>query len=144
MKLIFPSALTLSLLLAAAPSPGDDQDGRAAIVEAIENFAGGADARDAERIARSLHPRSWQYMPAAEGLRSFNQEQYLALIRAGKIGGQERELTIEAIDISEGYLASARVELRAGSRVFLHHMGLMKVDGTWQILSILTLVGRED
>ena len=145
MKSIPTWSLFLFLVLPfGSPSVAEDSADRTAILQAIENFAQGADAQDAERIARSLHPRSWQFMPTGDGVRTFDQEQYLALIRAKKIGGQKREMSVESIDVTEGFLASARIELRSGKRVFLHQMSLMKVSGSWQILSILTVVGNAD
>ena len=122
----------------------DHDADRTAIIEAIEDFAQGADSQDPERVAASLHAQSWQYMPAPDGVRAFNQEQYLGLLKAKRIGGTPREMKVESVDITEGYIATARVQLQKGERVFLHHIGLMKVGEAWQIMSILTLVGTDN
>ncbi len=135
-----------ALFLIALPThlyaQNNDMD-KTAILEAITNFAQGADNQDPDRVAQALHAQSWQYLPSKEGVMAFNQEQYLGMLKAKKIGGTERTMTVEAIDITEGYIASARIRLQKGDTVFLHQMGLMKVDNAWQIMSILTLVGNE-
>ncbi|MDA8019782.1 MAG: nuclear transport factor 2 family protein [Thermoanaerobaculia bacterium] len=141
-----PLVLLTTLCVLVSVSAAETSDGaeRAAIQKVVEDFAGGADARDVDRIGRSLHAESRQYLPTSGGLRVFDREQYLGLISAGKIGGQQRKMTVRWVEVIEGYLATVGVELRGGGMVFLHHFGLMKVDDTWQILSILTLAGREE
>jgi len=115
-----------------------------AISNAILNFAQGADRQIPEQVSLSLHSQSWQFMPAPNGVRAFNQEQYLSLLKAKKIGGTPREMKIESIDIIEGYMASARVQLQKDTTVFIHLMSLMKVGESWQIMNILTLVGTDN
>ena len=114
----------------------------AAIRAAIENYAKGADAQDAARIARSLHPESTQYLFTGQGVTAFGQAQYLGLIENKRIGGKDRTIEIESIDVTEEALAAAKVILTHDDRVFLHYMGLLKLDGAWQIMSIVTAVGR--
>lgn len=145
MKWILPTTLFLALVSFTAKANTEtdaDKVSRAEIVAVIESFALGADTQDAERVGRTLHPQSAQYLPAAEGVRVFTRDQYLALLEAKKIGGQRREMTIGTVEVTEGYLAFASVQLRTDSLVFLHHFGLMKADGGWQIMSILTLAGK--
>ena len=134
------------VLLAGGASAGETDQGsaeaRAGVLAAIEDFAEGADQQDAARIERSLHESSWQFLPGAPGVRTLDQKQYLGMIASKRIGGQDREMTVDLLDITEDYMATARVQLQAGSRVFVHHLGLMKVDDRWQILSVLTLAGN--
>lgn len=141
MKTMLLALLAIGLPL-SVQAQDNDKD-KTAIIEAIENFAQGADNQNPERVAQSLHPQSWQYLPSKEGVMAFSQEQYLGMLKAKKIGGTERTMDVESIDITEGYIASARVRLQKGERVFLHQMGLMKVDASWKIMSVLTLVGNE-
>ncbi len=137
-------ATALAFPAAAAAVEAGDETERAAVIETLTAYARGADDRDAERVEGALHPESMQYLFAGDGIRAIDRQTYLGLLRAGKIGGKERSMEVEYVDITEGVSAFAKVQLRQEKRAFLHYVSLLKVDDTWQIASISTLVGNID
>lgn len=114
---------------------------KTAITAVIDDYSKGADTHDAERTGRALHENSWQHVFFPDGPRTFNKETYLQLIKAKRIGGDNRAVTIEHIDITEGTSASAKVILTGTERVFVHYIGLLKVSGQWYIMSTVTVAG---
>lgn len=141
-KLVFALMYCLAVPAVLYAQETDLEADKAAITTVIEDYSKGADDQDAERTGRALHENSWQHVFFPNGPRTFNKETYLQLLEAKRIGGDERAISVESIDITEGTSAAAKVILTGSELVFVHYMGLLKVEGQWQIMSTVTVAGR--
>ncbi|NKB86989.1 MAG: hypothetical protein GKS06_02040 [Acidobacteria bacterium] len=131
-------AMTASALVVAIVASGAPQDDRAAIESVLTDLAQGQDQQDVDRMLSSLHPDSAQFVQLPSGLVTFDRDTQAAGVRAGQLGGDDREMTIHSVDIT-GNAAMAKLEL-VGRLTFVHYVGLMKVEGRWQIMSVVTSV----
>lgn len=135
--------LGLCLLAVYLWGCGGTSQHQKAIVEAIQKFSKGADTRDVQKIQRVLHEKSHQYFLAKGNLMNITQKAYLALLKEKKIGGEERALKIESIDVT-GTIASAKVTMVSNKLRFDNYMTLMRIGARWKIVSnVLKLTPRK-
>ncbi|MCB9676348.1 MAG: nuclear transport factor 2 family protein [Alphaproteobacteria bacterium] len=96
-------------------------------VQAVEAFVKAADTRDADALERLLHPafRAVVHVQGKEGVDVLDRETWLSLLRAGKIGGTERQASVEAVVQGDG-IATVKGRLVAPT---------MRFDSTWTVTS---------
>ena len=132
--------VSLFLFLAAMMLPQETQTlttgDEAQIQIAIENFARGADAQNTTLIATSLHPEAQQYFVGQDGLVRLSRTDYFNMLEQKKIGGQKRNLEISSITVNENLAVASAAMWNDGVR-FENYFSLMKIGGTWQIVSVV-------
>lgn len=122
----------LLIALSLHVSPTDD----AHIRSVLHDFVDGADARNEAQLRRALHPEARQYVQMPDGLVSIGTDAFLAMIKAEQIGGEDRTLAIHDVRI-RGNTAFADISITGGTFAFSDYVSLMKVDGHWQIMSVV-------
>lgn len=110
-----------------------------AVTAAIHDFSGGADERDTERVARALHQEATQFVVLPQGMQTIDTATYLAAIKAGRIGGQPRQVVVDAIALN-GVSATAAVRMDGPRIDFFHYLTLVKEHGAWKIVAAVTTV----
>ena len=114
-------------------------DEKSEIKSLITKFASGADLQDAALLATVLHEESQQFFNGPDGLMRLSRENYLSMINQKKIGGSPRKLTIDSVEIT-GNLAIAQATMKNEKMLFENYFSLMKVEDSWQIISIIMQV----
>lgn len=110
----------------------DEADVRAV----IKKFASAGDTQNAGDMQQVLHPEAQQFFMGENGLVRLDTPTYLGMIEQKKIGGQSRKLHIQNVDVN-GNMATAKAALSNDAYHFDNYISLMKVDGAWQIMSIV-------
>ncbi|HEX2865587.1 MAG TPA: nuclear transport factor 2 family protein [Ignavibacteriales bacterium] len=128
--LVFVSVLCLSLAVKAA-QPGEDE-----VRQAVSSFVKATDTRNVSNLQELLAPKA-SFSTLNKINNSFTQvaaEDYINSVKAGKIGGWERNLTINSVDINDN-LAMAKLELTDARLKQVEFVTLMKVNGSWKIVN---------
>lgn len=113
---------------------------RAGILAVIQHYAESADTRNSDLARQALHESSQQYLLFNGTFMQIGQAQYGQMLDAGQIGGIPRKLTVHRIEVEGNDTAMAKVTLMHDKMTLNQHIGLLKLDGRWQIVSILTAV----
>ena len=135
MIMIYTCILFVAMITLPNTQTPIDQD-EAAIKAAIQYFVQGADSQDTQKLAKVLHHESQQFYIGADGLVRLPRSTYFTLIDEKKIGGTPRKLNIDSINVN-GNLAVAKVEVWNEYARFENYFSLMKVDNSWQIVSVI-------
>lgn len=122
--------LVLAVSLHATPS--DD----AQIRSVLHDFVKGADARDVDQLRRALHHEARQFVQMPDGLMPIPTDTFLSMIEAEQIGGENRTLTIHDVRIRSN-TAFADIAITGGAFTFTDYVTLMRVEGRWQIMSVV-------
>ena len=102
----------------------------------IRNYASAVDAQDVA-IAEKFLDKDFRVV-----LNNYNnsgtstnlsRDQYLGMMKAGKVGGSKRELQILFIDIHEA-AAVVKVELKGEKSIFTNYYNLINTNGQWLIV----------
>ncbi len=109
------------------------------IRQVIENYAAGADNRDAAKLETAFHDDFRVIALTAEGVRNIDKETYINLIREEKIGGVERVLKIEWIT-SKNDTARAEIRLKSPMVTFHDDLSFIKDQQVWRIVNNVTQV----
>lgn len=104
--------------------------------KAVKQFSKSADAQDVAGIQSVLHPEAQQFFMGPEGMVRLETTTYVSMIEQKKIGGQPRQLSISHVDV-DGDMASVKANMSNDAYQFDNFISLMKVDGSWQIVSIV-------
>ncbi|MFK7849255.1 MAG: nuclear transport factor 2 family protein [Rhodothermales bacterium] len=120
----------------------DAKTDEAEIRTTIKQFSTAADRQDAARIGEVLHAEAQQFYKGADGLVRLETKIYLNLIEQKKIGGEARELHIKNVDVN-GDMASVNAVMSGKDYTFDNYISLMKVDGSWQIMSIILRMAKK-
>jgi hypothetical protein len=109
-----------------------------AITQVVETYIDGLHAIDLEKLRAVFHPNCHLYhleegvftdRPREIWLEAFAKRQSAKSLGQPKIG------RIAAIDMSDEKTALAKVETTIAPRAFTDYLGLMKIDGRWQIVT---------
>ncbi len=105
-----------------------------ALLEAVQDFTKGGDARNIGALERVLHADfrvvlSMRQKPVS----SMSRAQYLGLIKAGKIGGKPRSVKILWTQ-TKGDLGFVSATLKGGAATFDTVYTLVREDGQWRII----------
>lgn len=122
----------LPLIVSAAPAPSNEE---AAIRAAIEHYFQGHATGDGSHFRKVFHPESKLFAIREGKFWQLPSEEYAA--RApGKPAADEaaRKRRIESIDVT-GTAAVVKIVLDYPAVKFTDYMSMLKVDGTWMIVS---------
>jgi hypothetical protein len=115
-------------------------DGHTEVREVIELFVKAGDARNTEQLDTALHDHfrvvANQLMGSA-AINVISKEQYLSLMREGKLGGDTRTLDIQSLEVI-GKNASAKVKIIGKALTFgsFYHL-IQNNEGQWQLVQDL-------
>ena len=124
---LFSSAYAKSLVITS-----DDE----AVRQVIENYSKGIDSRDTGILENVIYPNAHflNYNKVTNQISETSNEELLALIRKGKAGGWQRELSISSVEVNEN-TAIAKVEMKDAKVKQTGFLTLVKENGTWKIMS---------
>ena len=139
----FCGTLLAAIALLAAPAGAAQLEDEREIRTLIQQWVDAADKQDAGLVERILHADTTQFMPntkAPGGVITISRDQYVAGIRAKKIGGSPRQTQIHSIELdSRGRNAVAKLEIESETMIFYQFVGLSKLAAKeWKIVSVLT------
>ncbi|MEM8528624.1 MAG: nuclear transport factor 2 family protein [Bacteroidota bacterium] len=116
--------------------PNNDQT--AAVIEAVQTFAASADQRNIEQMDVIMHSNFRAIVNrlfGSEEVSIMDKALYLDLLAQGKIGGDEREVTIVSIHF-EGHNALVKATLEGKKLRFTTFMQLVQASsGAWKVIS---------
>lgn len=123
--------LFLSMLVSAAAWAGPDRD----IEAAVKAFAAAGDARSVSAAEGILHPEFRTVFAMGEQPEAtlLSRATYLQLLRAGKIGGDERSVRVRETR-TWGPIAVARVKLEGKKATFDGEITLARHEGRWKVV----------
>jgi hypothetical protein len=94
-------------MIELAMAGANESDGRVAAV--VTRFAQAAETRDVAAITATLAPQAVQHVRMGEAWSAVPTEQYLSLVREGKIGGEP--VMVDSTPSGAGSRAVARAHL---------------------------------
>jgi len=107
------------------------------VKETISAFAVATDARQTEEAARYLDENFrvvlYNFMNSGK-VTVIPREQYLAMMKEGKVGGQKREVEFLLTDINHD-AATVKVKLTSDVMEFTNYYSLLRIAGTWKIVN---------
>lgn len=103
----------------------------------VLKYALSADNRDVEALNQVFHENFRVNVLTDEGMMSLDKVQYLESIKAGKIGGVEREVKIQSIEDDE-IVGFVKLTLESNKVIFYDNITLVKEKKQWQIISNMT------
>jgi hypothetical protein len=106
----------------------------------VRQYARAADARDAETMDKVLHDKFRVVASMGGKLVALEKTDYVGSLKAGKIGGEPREVRIDTVALSGDY-AFADVTLTGKERTFRDHLVLYREASGWRILQNAAQVG---
>ena len=125
--------MNMFFLAATFSAPASDD---AAVRAVVKKFSVAADKQDAAGVGVVLHREAQQFFMGENGLVRLETAAYLGMIEQKKIGGQPRKLTIDHVAV-DGDMASVKATMSNSTYRFDNFISLMKIDGHWQIMSIV-------
>lgn len=128
--LVVVSVLCLSFAAKAA------QQGEDEVKQAVSSYVKATDTKNVSSLQQLLAP-SATFSTLNKINNNFTQlsgSDYINSVKAGKIGGWERNLTISSVDANDN-LATAKLELTDARLKQVEFVTLMKVNGSWKIVS---------
>ncbi|MEM6696989.1 MAG: nuclear transport factor 2 family protein [Bacteroidota bacterium] len=109
-----------------------------AVIEAVEQFVESADQRNVEQMDVIMHSNFRAIVNrlfGSEEVSIMDKALYLDLLKQGKIGGDDRTITIESIHF-EGNNALVKASFEGKELVFHTFMQLVReTSGDWKIIS---------
>jgi hypothetical protein len=115
----------------------DPQTELTAIEMMIGAYIRAIDTHDITTVDQHLHPdfRAMAGNAAKPGeCQIISRADYIALLSAGKIGGEKREITIQFVHIN-GATAMAFVGIENEQKLFLTYYNLIRNHGSWLVIS---------
>jgi hypothetical protein len=130
-------------LLTATSSHANSQLVSDSVMEVLQQYTQGTEHSDITILEEAFHQDFRVVAITAEGLRVINRNDYLALIKAKKIGGNKRHLSLKSVIEGENVMQIS-LTLSAEKTIFHDHLDLIKQDGRWQILHNSTQVSAQN
>lgn len=116
-----------------------------AIIEAVEAFVKSADQQNVAKMEKILHKDFRALLNRLFGgkdLSVTNKETYLSLLEAKKIGGDDRKVIINSIDI-KGPNAYVQATFQGEKLIFNTYLLLVEnEDGGWQIVNDMPVIEK--
>lgn len=106
------------------------------IKDVIEQFKKSGDQQNPELAEKSLHEESRIFYIGKDGVVVTRKEGYLRALESKVIGGTEREMSVERIEIT-GAVATAHVQFSSNEALFDQFVNLVKSESGWQIVNIV-------
>lgn len=134
------SVATLSMFEMAFLGAHSEAEAESNIKSVIQLFVKGGDERDTTKLEEVLHGNFRVVANQLMGSSTINvitKDQYLALIREGKLGGDNRVLDIQSVEII-GKNASAKVKIIGKALTFesFYHL-IQNNEGKWKLVQDL-------
>ncbi|MGE5353447.1 MAG: nuclear transport factor 2 family protein [Bacteroidota bacterium] len=136
--LVFVSVLCLSLTLKAA-TQGEDE-----VKQAVTSYEKAIDTKNVSNLQQLLASNATitTLNKINNNFSQFAAADYISSVKAGKIGGWERNLTINSVDVNDN-MAMAKVELTDARLKQVEFVTLMKVNGSWKIVNTALTVEKK-
>jgi len=116
-----------------------------AIIEIVEAFAKSADQQNTAKMGKILHKDFRALINrlfGSEDLSVTNKETYLSLLESKKIGGDNRTVIINSINI-QGANAYVHATFKGEKLIFNTYLLLVeREDGVWQIISDMPVIEK--
>jgi Putative lumazine-binding len=130
---------TFIFLLTLTSNPKHMNTDNKQVVEAVQQYISAGDLRNVESLDSILHP---QFRVVANQLLGgsdvsiITKDQYLQLVRAGKLGGDNRTVEITSVEIIHNN-AAVTAKLTGGTLSFESLYHLIRTNNTWQMVEDL-------
>ena len=115
-----------------------------AVQQAVKNYAAAGDERDTGSLDKVLHDQ-FRVVFAIKGkpqVTLLSRDQYIGLLKAGKIGGQARKVKILSVQEKEN-IATVKAELTTDDSVFHAVYTLIKGGTGWQLIQDSVLLEKK-
>lgn len=143
---------TLILVLATfiAPFVGSDELPKSTdteqVVQAVESFAKSADKQDVKQMDTLMHTDFRAIVNrlfGSEEVAIMDKAVYLDLLQQGKIGGDERTVTIQSIHF-EGHNALVKATFTGKELIFHTFIQLVQeASGAWKVISDMPTIEKK-
>ena len=138
------SVASLSMLQVNVPSATHNNT-EEQVKKALEEFVSAGDSRNVAKLDELLHAHFRvvaNQLMGATAVNVMTKQQYLTLIKEGKLGGDTRTLEILSLEIVSKN-ASAHVRLKGKALTFdtFYHL-VQSNEGSWQLVQDLPFVSK--
>lgn len=133
-KILFIALLTVTVTVTHAQNKS--KMNKQIIETLIRNYASAVDAQDVAAAEKFLDKDFRVVLNNYNNSGSstiLSREQYLGMMKAGKVGGNKRELHILFTDVHEA-AAVVKVELKGEKTIFTNYYSLINANGQWLIV----------
>lgn len=136
--LVFATVLCLSFNLTAA-QPEEDE-----VKQAVTNYEKAIDTKNVSSLQQILAANAsiTTLNKINNNFAQVTASDYINSVKAGKVGGWERNLTISSVDVNDN-IAMAKVELTDARLKQVEYVTLMKVGGSWKIVNSALTVEKK-
>ncbi len=107
------------------------------IKEAIIAMVKGVDTQDADKLTLGFWEDAAIFATRGKEILTVPVEQFIALHKAKKFGGQERDYEIKALMINKAGIAHAQVIAQNDNIFYEYQLGFTRKEGTWRIQTFL-------
>lgn len=115
-------------------------DDKKEVKKVASTFVKAADIQDADLLASTLYPEAMQFVLFGPKVLKSNAEQYIEQIRSKKLGGKDRPVTFEDVQMTTEDTAMVKLKAVGGGLTFYYHLTMFKLEGDWKIMTITTKV----
>lgn len=135
MKLHTPIVIGLLALFSVPVAAHDTGE----IVAVIEKLTAGVDAQDAALLQEAFSEDAALFAtrPDGDGMITLSASAFAAAHGNKQFGGQQRNVTIEYVDIADDLVAVAKVLAANEQLHYTYYLGFSKIDGAWRIQTFL-------
>jgi hypothetical protein len=133
-KILFIALLSVTVTVTYAQNKS--KMNKQIIETLIHNYASAVDAQDiaaAEKFLDKDFRVALNNYNNSGSSTILSREQYLGMMKAGKVGGNKRELRILFTDVHEA-AAVVKVELKGEKSIFTNYYNLINTNGQWLIV----------
>lgn len=142
---LWVAASAIPVQNAIAADAASSASAQAAATQLIREFARASDKSDFAALQIVLHPAFRVVFNLKPGAAPtvLDRSQYLKLVSDGKVGGADRQVSISAISVGDGF-ASATARMVRPDAAFQGNYTLIQQDGQWWLLeeAVLMSVGK--
>lgn len=128
--------LLFMIMLGGNALTGNAQEGIDALAQAIEQFVKAGDEQNVQALEGLLHTNYrivWNN-PEKGTLTVLDRETYLTMIRDKKIGGDQRVIHVESIELIAGGNALVKTRLKGEKANFQSLLSFVKKDEAWLLV----------
>tara|TARA_R110002073_G_scaffold188346_2_gene347062 strand:- start:588 stop:1034 length:447 start_codon:yes stop_codon:yes gene_type:complete len=133
----FLSVLVLLAGFHGTATAATQESDLASIAQLIHDFGAGVDRQDGPLLERAFYQEGVVYGFSADGasIITLPAQQFATLHEEKRFGGQQRELLIQGLSVTDGLLASASVNAFNDEVFYNYRITFIKTDGAWKILT---------
>ena len=103
-------------------------------------FVKAADIQDPDLLSSTMYPDAMQFVLFGPKVLKSNASEYVAQIKDKKLGGNDRPVSFESVQITEDDTAMVKLKAVGGGLTFYYHLTMFKLEGEWKIMTITTKV----